>query len=112
MLRADALRAGRRELDWTEEATRAEAMRLSASRIEASFAETIRLQTDPRLANAARGYFLTYINTFNEWHEGTQFEPMKSARDLTPAERAIGYHNPPAGDYRIRLLRQLLEQVL
>jgi hypothetical protein len=103
---------GRRELDWTEEATRAEAMRLSASRIEASFAETIRLQTDPRLANAARGYFLTYINTFNEWHEGTQFEPMKSARDLTPAERAIGYHNPPAGDYRIRLLRQLLEQVL
>jgi hypothetical protein len=103
---------GRQELDWGLEATRDEAMRLSAARIQASFAETLRLQTDPALLNAVRGVFLVYVNTFNEWHEGTQFEPMKSARDLTAAERAIGYHNPPVGDYRIRLLQQLLRDVL
>jgi hypothetical protein len=103
---------GRRELDWAAEGTRDEAMRLSASRIEASFAETLRLQADPRLTNAARGFLLVYVNTFNEWHEGTQFEPMKPAGDLTHAERAIGYHNPPVGDYRLTALQQLIRQVL
>ena len=53
-----------------------------------------------------------YINSFNEWHEGHQFEPMKSAANLTAAERAIGYHNPDDGQYRLDALRSLLNYEL
>ena len=35
------------------------------------------------LSNARRGFFLVYINSFNEWHEGHRFEPMKNRGDLT-----------------------------
>ena len=69
------------------------------------------MQTDPALANARRGFFLVYINSFNEWHEGHQFEPMRDADDLTRAERAIGYHNPDDGGYRLKALRKLLRRV-
>ena len=59
-----------------------------------------------------RGFFLAYINSFNEWHEGHQFEPMKDRGDLTPEERAIGYHNPDDGQYRLKALKKRLARVL
>jgi hypothetical protein len=80
------------------------AARLSAARIRESLQTTVSLQTDEALGNVARGFFLVYLNSFNEWHEGHQFEPMKNRRDLRPAERAIGYHNASLGGYRMDVL--------
>ncbi len=81
-------------------------------RIDDSLYHTLALQADQRLTNASRGFFLVYINSFNEWHEGTAFEPMKSCIDLSADERARGYHNPVQGDYRLALLKERLKSVL
>jgi hypothetical protein len=86
----------------------AEQRRASERRIDATFAATVALQTDATLSNARRGFFLVYINSFNEWHEGHQFEPMKNRGDLTSEERAVGYRNPNDGRYRIKRIRRLL----
>lgn len=99
------------DLDWSDADDREEARRLSRARIIESFHWTIRLQTDAALANRRRGFFLTYINSFNEWHEGTQFEPMKDAAQLTREERALDYHNPRVGDTRLRDLAALMEKI-
>jgi hypothetical protein len=99
-------------IDWDDPLDRERAARLAERRISASFAETLTIQTDPALANTQRGFFLVYLNSFNEWHEGTAFEPMKDAAALRPGERAFGYHNPARGDYRLALLGSLLGQVL
>jgi hypothetical protein len=98
--------------DWMQSADRERAARASASRIKESLETTIALQTDPTLANAKHGFFLVYINSFNEWHEGDQFEPMKDYGQLTAEERRIGYHNPENGMYRLQTLSTLLEDVL
>jgi Glycosyl hydrolase family 99 len=95
-------------LDWSQAAGRELAARRSEQRIGDSFRATLAVQTDPALENVRRGFFLVYVNSFNEWHEGHAFEPMKDAADLSPAERAIGYHNPAQGDYRLRALAALL----
>jgi hypothetical protein len=55
--------------------------------------------------------FLVYINSFNEWHEGTAFEPMRDYRALGPAEREL-YHNPLDGDYRLQTLRETLRPLV
>jgi hypothetical protein len=89
-----------------------EQRRASERRIEVTFATTVALQTDATLSNARRGFFLVYINSFNEWHEGHQFEPMKNRGDLTKAELAIGYRNPNDGRYRLRKMKRLLGTVL
>ena len=85
--------------DWTRSQDRTAAARASERRIVESFKATLAVQTDPVLANATHGFFLVYINSFNEWHEGHQFEPMRDWDDLTRAERASGYHNPDDGEY-------------
>jgi len=59
-----------------------------------------------------RGFFLAYLNSFNEWHEGHQFEPMKDRAALTPEERAVGYHNPDDGNYRLSVLKRLIGDVV
>src|SRR5262245_41950834 len=97
-----------RDSDLTPEALR----RASERRIDESFATTVALQTDAALSNAKRGFLLVYINSFNEWHEGHQFEPMKDRGDLTPEERAVGYRNPSDGRYRIKRIKKLLGTVL
>jgi hypothetical protein len=89
-----------------------ERRRASERRIDESFAATIALQTEPSLSNAKRGFFLVYINSFNEWHEGHQFEPMKDRGDLTKDERAVGYRNPNDGRYRLKRLTRNLGTVL
>ena len=99
-------------LDFTRADDRERAALLSQQRITESFAATLAVQTDPALTNMKRGFFLVYINSFNEWHEGHAFEPMKDAADLSPAERAQGYHNPAHGDYRLATLGRLVQNVL
>ena len=97
--------------DWTRAADRARAAQASRSRIIESFNTTVELQATPAMANARQGFFLVYMNSFNEWHEGHQFEPMKNWADLTPAERAQ-YHNADDGAYRLDTLRGLIANVV
>jgi hypothetical protein len=85
--------------------------RASEHRIDATFATTVALQTDAALFNARRGFFLVYINSFNEWHEGHQFEPMKNRGELTPEERVVGYRNPDDGRYRIKRITRRISEV-
>jgi hypothetical protein len=99
-------------IDWSRADERERAAALGRQRIAAAFEATLRVQTDPTLSNFARGFFLVYINSFNEWHEGHAFEPMKDAAQLTAEERALGYHNPADGAYRLSALRTLIRPVL
>lgn len=98
--------------DFSAAADRERARTTSASRIVESFNTTLALQRDPALSNAKHGFFLVYVCSFNEWHEGHQFEPMKDASALSPAERAFGYHNPADGSYRLKQLTSLLSGVI
>ena len=100
------------EYEWDEGAAREAAARKSESRLLESFNTTLRLQTEPALANARRGFFLVFINSFNEWHEGTQFEPAKDFADLSPEERRYDYRNPANGSYRLQNLRERLRPIL
>jgi hypothetical protein len=99
-------------IDWSRPDDRERAARLSQVRIASALGETLRVQADPALTNVRRGFFLVYINSFNEWHEGHQFEPMKDAARLTAEERTMGYHNPADGGYRLATLGALLRPVL
>jgi hypothetical protein len=98
--------------DWTRAPDREAAAQASRSRVVDSFETTVGLQTAPALSNAKKGFFLAYINSFNEWHEGHQFEPARNNRDLTPSERAAGYHNPENGRYRLDALGSLIRGIL
>jgi len=85
---------------------------LAEGRIDDTTRMTLALQTDGTLTDNGAGFFMVYINSFNEWHEGHQFEPMKDWAELTPEERANGYHNAEDGGYRMKALTQLLAGVL
>jgi hypothetical protein len=97
-------------IDWSTAAGREAAAARVDERIRSSFAASVATQTDPRLLNAQRGFFLLYLNSFNEWHEGHAFEPARDWDELLPEERQHGYHNAARGDYRYRTLRELLLQ--
>ena len=99
------------QVDWRSLRGRERARLTSLGRIAESAQTTVGLQVDPTLANLGSGVFLVYINSFNEWHEGTAFEPMKDYRTLSPAERDT-YHNPLDGDYRLDALSELLKPLL
>jgi hypothetical protein len=103
---------GKAKYDWSRTADREAAAAASQARIAESFRATLALQTDPTLMNARRGFLLAYLTSFNEWHEGTQYEPMKDRADLSDAERAVGYHDPENGNYRLSMLRALLADVV
>jgi hypothetical protein len=104
--------AGVAPVDFSRADGREAAALQATARVKESFEATLAVQTDPGLANAQRGFFLAYVTTFNEWHEGTAFEPMRDAAALSPAERAVGYHNPANGGYRLAALKTLLAGVL
>jgi hypothetical protein len=99
-------------VDRTKAEEREKAALASRVRIGESFSETVAVQIDPSLTNARRGFFLVYINSFNEWHEGHAFEPMRDAADLLPSERPFGYRNPARGDYRLTALAGLVNGLL
>jgi len=98
-------------VDWTSTASRLNAEAASRARVLESLDTTLKLQADPRRGNWARGFFLTYVTTFNEWHEGTAFEPAKSRASLLPEERKFNYHNPDNGAWRLELLQSLLRPI-
>lgn len=97
--------------DWSSVELRAQAHASSEERIRESFVESVRLQTNPASTNDRRGVFVTFVNSFNEWHEGTQFEPMVPFRSMTAAERAR-YHNAESGTYRMDALGELMASVI
>jgi hypothetical protein len=103
---------GSAEPRWDHPNGRDLARQLSEERIDESASRTIGLQNHPALTNFRRGFFLVYVNSFNEWHEGHQFEPMRHFADLSDAERPFGYHNADAGDYRLRYLRARLDALV
>jgi hypothetical protein len=107
-----AFEPGGASRDWSSAADREQAAQLGLSRVDESFRTTVALQTDGQLANVRHGFFLTYITSFNEWHEGHQFEPMKDRADLTAEERAVGYHNPERGGDRLAAVTALLDSVI
>jgi len=98
-------------LNWDRAEDRERAARLADARITETFKQNLWLQTHPWLGNVKAGFFLTYITSFNEWHEGTQFEPMRAHADLTLSERKVGYHNPEDGFYRLRRLTELVDRL-
>jgi hypothetical protein len=98
------------DVRWDLESSRQAAHRLAAARIRASFLTTLEHQTNPASANWRRGFLLVPINSFNEWSEGTSFEPMKNYRDLTSAERRL-YHNAVNGTYRLDTLKGLIGEL-
>lgn len=96
------------DLDFDRAEDRERAASLSTERIRESFAATLAAQSDPALSNYRAGFFLVYVNSFNEWHEGHAFEPMKDDVTLTAGERRFHYRNPRDGDYRLVTLAEEL----
>ena len=99
-------------IDWSSPDERERAARIATRQIDETLVWALELQTDPWLTDAGQGFLLVFLCSFNEWHEGHQFEPMKDAADLTPGERAVGYHNPEDGAYRLRHLADRLARVV
>ena len=100
------------DINWSSASDRERAARLAVRQIEASMRTSLQVQTNPTLRNAKTGFFIVYIATFNEWHEGTSFEPMKDRAALLPQEVPFTYHNPARGRYRLDYLKRRLDQIL
>jgi hypothetical protein len=98
--------------DWRDTLARAHAQSLALRRIAESLDTTVAVQRRAESSNARQRFFLTYVNSFNEWHEGHQFEPAKDAADLTDDERRVGYHNPPDGQARLTHLASRVRALL
>lgn len=107
-----AFAPGGGRIDWTQGSERERASALSVQRVVMSFEQAVAVQEDARLSNHDRGFCAVYINSFNEWHEGHAFEPMRDAKDLRPEERAFQYHNPEDGGARLETLTRLMASVL
>jgi glycosyl hydrolase family 99 len=98
------------DVRWDVAASREAAHRLCGDRITQAFERTLAHQADAGSASWRTGFLLVPINSFNEWHEGTAFEPMKSYLDLTEAERRL-YHNPVNGSYRLAAVQRLMSLI-
>ncbi|MEE8277649.1 MAG: hypothetical protein V3R89_02900, partial [Thermoanaerobaculia bacterium] len=85
---------------------------LAQRQIRRTLEASLSVQTDAALSNVQKGFFLVYLNSFNEWHEGHSFEPMKNYEDLQSEELAFGYHNASRGSYRLNTLKRKLKRIL
>jgi hypothetical protein len=113
LLRPDAVRAAFGDARLVAAPPSASARRSSpraASRRRCARRCRRRRTSSSRTSGAASSWCI--VNSFNEWHEGHAFEPMKDAGSLSAAERRIGYHNPERGDYRLHFLRESLRPLL
>jgi hypothetical protein len=99
-------------LDFRHARDRERADELAASRVRESLSATVEAQSEARLSNRERGFLAVYVNSFNEWHEGHAFEPMKDVLELTPGERIRGYHNPRNGRTRLDTLADALRPLV
>jgi hypothetical protein len=99
-------------LDAFTAADRERARRVAQRQIRRTLNTTVDLQLEPTLGSSIVGFFLVYVNSFNEWHEGHQFEPARPFRQLTAEEIAVGYRNPKRGAYRLKTLQRLLKKLL
>ena len=97
------------DIDWSRAAERERASLLSQQRVTHSFEQAVAVQEDPRLLNFQKGFCAIYINSFNEWHEGHAFEPMRDAAALLPAEKQFQYYNPADGSARLNTLSRLMK---
>jgi len=102
---------GPHDYQWDYAVDRERAADESKHRIVDTFQTTIALQTDEQLFNRQRGFFLVYLNSFNEWHEGHQFEPSKNDAAIADDQRSRHYHNAADGEYRLKTLSALLATV-
>jgi hypothetical protein len=98
-------------VDWTNAAERNRVALANDERITDTFNTTLGLQLSLDGVNRKQGFFMVYINSFNEWHEGSSFEPTRPWSDLTAAERAVGYRNPNIGTQRLSTLGALLSTI-
>lgn len=98
-------------IDWSTEEGREAARAAGAKRFADTLQQNVVLQTSTGLANAREGLFVTYINSFNEWHEGTAFEPARDYAGLSFDELAVAYHNPTNGRWRLDRLKEALAGV-
>ena len=76
-------------LDFDRAQDRERAAALAAERIRSSLGATVAVQSDPALSNFRRGFLLVYANSFNEWHEGHAFEPMKDEVEIPPRRACL-----------------------
>lgn len=97
--------------EWATKAERERVALINDDRIASTFGTTLDLQLSPTGANRKQGFFLVYINSFNEWHEGSSFEPTRTWDDLSAAERAVGYRNPGIGTQRLSTLGTLVSEI-
>ena len=102
---------GPHDYRWDGSDDRERAAEESKRRIADTFQTTVSLQTDDRLFDRQCGFFLVYVNSFNEWHEGHQFEPMKNDSAISEDQRPRRYHNVADGEYRLKTLTTLLATV-
>ena len=100
------------DIDWNSASGRERGAHLALWQIEASMRSSLDVQTNSTLRNASTGFFIVYIATFNEWHEGTSFEPMKDYAALLRQELPFGYHNAANGRYRLDYLKPRLDRII
>ena len=100
------------DIDWNRADERERAARLALWQIEASMRTSLNLQMDPLLPAARAGFFAAYIATFNEWHEGTAFEPMKDHRRAAAGGTASRLSQSRRRAVRLDYLKPRLAQLL
>ena len=101
------------EVAWSEADERARAQRLAQRQIRRTLSTSIQVQSaNLSHTNVQRGFFLVFLNSFNEWHEGHAFEPAKNYARLSSAELPSGYHNARRGNYRLKTLGRYVRRVL
>ncbi|HJO02991.1 MAG TPA: hypothetical protein QGG47_03335 [Acidobacteriota bacterium] len=100
------------EMDWNTSDAREHARSLSRRQIRRTLSTSIDVQSNPLHTNSRRGFFLVFLNSFNEWHEGHAFEPAKNYARLTSSELPSGYHNARRGSYRLKTLGRYLRRIV